>query len=721
MAESHIENVSEDAALRQRLWSFTLDPFRTVRRPTREVRVGSVGIGGKNPIRLQSMTVADTLDTEAVVAEIAALHAAGSDIVRVAVPNRHAAENLGAIKTALRRRGLDVPLVADVHFAPQAALIAALHVEKVRINPGNYADRKHFVKREYTDAEYGAALERLEVAFRPLVLRCRERGTAMRIGANHGSLSDRILNRHGDTPLGMVESALEFVHICELHGYRDLVLSMKASDVKVMIAAYRLLAARLRALGMDYPFHLGVTEAGAGRAARIKSAIGVVTLLEDGIGDTVRVSLAEDSLHEIPVARALVAPFESEPPPAAPGHVGVVPDWDPYCFARRAVEPVGTGPSRLAADWPQRVELVESLAPAADQWSAAAVDDLRRRIASEARDGGADLLLLDFGGVVAGAGGAPVLDLLRALGVLAEERATGTRPGLAVEVPARWLGDEALCAAIAGAPWRRLSVRLRLEEIAALPCAWEAGLARMPALQYTICVPEGQVQALDAAAARIAERLASGGWPHGALALELEEAERLPLSQAVRRLLAAWPARAPRLPLVLRGPASVPAAPLDAHVTSGELRLAAALGALLADGVGDAVQLRASPDPAAARRLAFEILQAVRLRLSQADFIACPSCGRTQFDLQTTTARLEARLKHLEGLKIAVMGCIVNGPGEMADADFGYVGSGPGRIDLYVGRERVERHVPEDEADARLIDLIRRHGRWVDRQPGSES
>src|SRR5262245_31115636 len=289
----------------QRLWSFTLDPYRPVRRPTRTVRIGDVAIGGAEPIRIQSMTVADTLATDAVVDEICTLARAGCEIVRVTAPTRSAAENLREIRARLRRAGVRVPLVADIHFTPQAALIAAEHVDKVRINPGNYADRKHFAKWEYTDAEYAAELERLEAAFRPLVVRCRELGVAMRIGTNHGSLSDRILNRYGDTPLGMVESALEFVRICEHHAYRDLVLSMKASDVKVMVQAYRLLAARMRELGMDYPFHLGVTEAGAGFSARVKSAIGIGALLADGLGDTVRVSLAEDSVHELPVAAAL--------------------------------------------------------------------------------------------------------------------------------------------------------------------------------------------------------------------------------------------------------------------------------------------------------------------------------------------------------------------------------------------------------------------------------
>src|SRR5262249_25173938 len=326
-----------------------------------------VGIGGSNPVRVQSMTVADTLDTRAVVDEIEQLHAAGCEIVRVTAPNRSAAENLAEIKRRLHARGVRVPLVADIHFTPQAALIAALHVEKVRVNPGNFADRKHFERREYSDAEYAAELERLDAAFSPLVVRCKELGVAMRIGTNHGSLSDRILNRFGDTPLGMVESALEFVRICERNGFRDLVLSMKASDVKVMVQAYRLLAARMLELGMTYPFHLGVTEAGAGLTARVKSAIGIATLLMDGIGDTVRVSLTEDSVHELPLARGLArratpqashsASGRLQPPTAG---IGI----DPMRFAKRASRPVGAGVARLAADMPPRIELVHDV-PAA--------------------------------------------------------------------------------------------------------------------------------------------------------------------------------------------------------------------------------------------------------------------------------------------------------------------------------------------------------------------
>lgn len=676
-------------------WDFVADPLRPSRRATREVRVGDVGVGGANPVRVQSMTIADTLDTAAVVDEIEQLHAAGSEIVRVTAPNRGAAENLGEIRRCLRARGVRVPLVADIHFTPQAALIAAPHVEKIRVNPGNYADRKHFKQWEYTDAEYAAELARLDEAFTPLVRRCKELGVAMRIGTNHGSLSDRILNRYGDTPLGMVESALEFVRICEQHGYHDLVLSMKASDVKVMVQAYRLLAARMAALGMRYPFHLGVTEAGSGFTARVKSTAGIAALLQDGIGDTVRVSLTEDSVHEIPVARALaalVAPVRAPAPAAAAGPAPGL-RIDPYKFTRRAVAPVGLGPARLGLDQPPRIERVatapRALAGApetAGAWLWSEIDAARA---------GADLVLVQAGGDTVCP--PPVWQ------AWADELGRQPRTGRVA------LGFEVEPAALHGAPRAafaaasRLAVRITPDEIATL--AIPAGAP--PSLQYTLTAADPAQ--LPGAAGALARRIAAGALPMGALALDTggSSAGVLHLWRAAVAAIGDL-----RMPVVLRARIE-PGTPVDAMVGAQELAWIAALGGLCVDGIGDALQIEA-PVAERAHELAAEILQATRLRLSKADFIACPSCGRTQFDLQTTTARIAARLGHLKGLKIAVMGCIVNGPGEMADADFGYVGSGPGKIDLYRGKDRVERGVPQSEAVDRLVELIRAQGCWED-------
>ena len=696
------------------LWQFTDDAFVRRRRRTREVRVGEVGIGAANPIRVQSMTIADTMDTVAVVDEIEALAAAGSEIVRVTTPNRSAAANLRDIHAALRRRRVHVPLVADVHFTPQAALIAAEYAEKVRINPGNYADRKHFQKREYSDSEYAGELERLAAAFRPLVLRCKELGVAMRIGTNHGSLSDRILNRYGDTPAGMVESALEFVRICEADGYRDIVLSMKASDVKVMIEAYRLLARRQRELGMDYPLHLGVTEAGSGLAARVKSAIGIVTLLDDGLGDTIRVSLTEDSIHELPVARALAAlpqaPELGEGAAAAVAGAAdatraaahAVPRWDPCAFERRRVRPLGGGTTRLATDQPPRIEIVLR------STSADLAHDLHALHALESAHD-VDLILVALEHADASAG-------MAELGRILESRRALNGAAYGVELDLAAFSDPALHDLTTRATWARLSLHLGVGD---LPCVLAAdSVARQrlhevtAPLQYTLRV-RGLPQAADVRA--LAQALANDTLPAGALALDLEPA--CDAAHTWRAWLAAWPPHAPAVPVVLRGPTSeADADVVDAFTTTAELRVAAGLGAVLADGIGESVQLPAAR-PGDAGALAREILQATRMRLSQADFIACPSCGRTQVDLQSTTALIQRHLRHLKGLKIAVMGCIVNGPGEMADADFGYVGSGPGRIDLYVGHERVERDVLQSEAVGRLIDLIQRNGRWT--EPGT--
>jgi len=659
------------------------------------VRIGDVEVGGNNPVRVQSMTVADTLDTAAVVREIEQLHAAGCEIVRVTAPSRSAAENLGVIASELRRRHVRVPLVADIHFTPQAALIAALHVDKVRVNPGNYADRKHFAQWEYSDAEYASELERLEEAFRPLVLRCKERGIAMRIGTNHGSLSDRIMNRYGDTPLGMVESALEFVRICEQHGYHELVLSMKASDVKVMMQAYRLLAARMREAGMDYPFHLGVTEAGAGFAARVKSAVGIGALLADGLGDTVRVSLAEDSVHELPLAAALARRASAVAAVAATADAAsATPAIDPYRFTRRSVDAVGTAPARLAADTPPRIE-VRCAAPAALAANPAAATAW---LATAAAAATCDTVVIAPDAAVAPEA------WIATLGTWARTAATA-RPAVAIEIPLEWAAAPALVPALAG--FARVALRGDAAAFAAAPPPSPAPGAAP--LQYTLA-DRGDFAATAAAVAALAARIAAGTWPAGALALDAQPPAHALPPQHLRAAVAALAAL--QLPLVLRARLDPIATRIDAELAHDELEVTIALGSVLADGIGDAVQIDA--EPARAARLGAEILQATRLRLSKADFIACPSCGRTQFDLQSTTTHISKRLQHLRGLKIAVMGCIVNGPGEMADADFGYVGSGPGKIDLYVGRERVERGVPEAEAVDRLVALIRSRGQWVD-------
>jgi (E)-4-hydroxy-3-methylbut-2-enyl-diphosphate synthase len=675
------------------------DPFAPRRRRTREVRVGDVGIGGHNPIRVQSMTTTDTLDTAATVAQIEQLAAAGCEIVRVTAPSLREAENLGAIARELRARGVRQPLVADIHFTPRAALLAAEHVEKVRINPGNFADKKRFEVREYSDAQYEEELERVAERFRPLVRRCAQLGRALRIGTNHGSLSDRILNRFGDTPLGMVESALEFLDVCEAEGFRDVVFSMKASNPQVAIQAYRLLAARLAQRAPHepgYPFHVGVTEAGDGVDGRVKSAIGIGALLEDGIGDTLRVSLTESPVAEIPVAIALARHSSARWGRDA----GATPDpgasfvEDPYSHRRRETRRIVRSRPGLGGDAPVRVELDVGAAPADPGAAGAALADSLARAGELACEG----LLVE---ALDPASGAAVAELAEALA------RAGVAAPISVRVEAGFaaaVADDCL-APLAGAAERLVvpvgALVSDAELAAAAACAARAGLP--VEWELRCAVPE--------IPARLASALAAGacaGVPGALFSVDVARPVH-----GVRMLAAALRAQdAGRLPIVLRHRREA-----GDDETRALLRAAVDLGAPLCDGIGDAVALAGFEDPARALSLAYRILQGARLRTSWTEFISCPSCGRTLFDLEETTARIKARTQHLSGVKIAIMGCIVNGPGEMADADFGYVGSGPGSVNLYVGRELVERHVPAREADDRLVELIRKHGRWVDPPP----
>jgi len=580
-------------------------PFYPERRRSRAVRVGSTGIGGENPVRVQSMLTCDTMDTEACVRDSVALADVGCEIVRITAPTVKDARNLEPIRDALRARGCNVPLVADIHFKPEAALESAKWVEKVRVNPGNYADSKKFAVREYTDNQYAEEIGRIREKFAPLVKLCRERGVSMRIGTNHGSLSDRIMNRYGDTPLGMVERALEFARIAREMNYHDFVFSMKASNPKVMIAAYRLLVSRLAAEGPDwnYPIHLGVTEAGDGEDGRIKSAVGIGSLLADGIGDTIRVSLTEDSVHEIPVAKELVALFAEN----CEGWTGSEKlSFDPFSYTRRASEKLTINGIPLGSDEVPRVVVTRKHFDA-------------------------------------------VAHKLSALGDFQPELVYEDLP--IVEIDPRNAG-----------------------EVAELNARSQACL---------VTVKDG----LD-----------------------------LPVIAAFRLLAAKVEARHPILLKDSLDPRPDPQAPFVRTLLAASARL----GSLLCDGIGDAILLRTEDAPGQTLRLSYNILQAVGARIFKTDYVACPSCGRTLFNLQETTARIKAATQHLKGVKLAIMGCIVNGPGEMADADFGYVGGAPGKVNLYVGKKAVKFNIPEAEAVDRLVDLIKEHGRWVEAKEKAE-
>jgi (E)-4-hydroxy-3-methylbut-2-enyl-diphosphate synthase len=586
-------------------------PYFFTRRLTREVVVGNpsrggVIIGGTHPVVNQSMLTCDTLDTAACVRQTLDLVTVGCQIVRITAPTVKDAENLKNIVAALRDRGCLVPVVADIHFKPEAAFEAARWVEKIRINPGNFADSKKFAVKDYDDSQYAAELARIEEKFTPLVRLCKELGRALRIGTNHGSLSDRIMNRYGDSPLGMVESALEFARICRNNDFHNFLFSMKSSNPKVMIECYRLLAARLAELGPDwnYPVHLGVTEAGEGEDGRIKSAIGIGSLLCDGLGDTIRVSLTEDSPREIPVCNDLLAQVPVLTVAREQSGVDGLPSdfpFDPFHFARRAT---------------QEIELADGVRCGADQT-------------------------------------------------------------VRVVVP------KAMAGAVASKLTPGSDVR-----------------------------PEAVYEELDVTELDPTREISPAAIPGDARLVTVKDGASLPPIAAFRLLAAQLARLGRRNPILLKDRLDTTLEPVPSHIA--QLRASAVIGSLLADGIGDAILVRQEADATQALRLAYNILQAAGCRSFKTDYVACPSCGRTLFNLQTVTARIKSRTQHLKGVKIAIMGCIVNGPGEMADADFGYVGGAPGKINLYVGRTPLKFNLPETEAVDRLVDLIKEHGRWVD-------
>jgi len=670
--------------------SYCASRFSTVRRPTVEVMVGSVGVGAAHPLRLQSMTTSDTQDVAATVKQSIALAEVGCEIVRITAPNVAAAKCLQDIRTQFTAAGFGhVPLVADIHFLPSAAMEAVEHVEKVRVNPGNYADKKKFAVREYSDSDYSTELQRLHDSFSPLVQRSRELGRAMRIGTNHGSLSDRIMNRYGDTPLGMVESALEFLRIAESHSYKQIILSMKASNPKVMIQAYRLLVQRMAQEDMHYPLHLGVTEAGDGEDGRIKSAIGIGSLLLDGLGDTIRVSLTEDSVYEIPVARAIADKAMSLWITNHPLPITNNPEEgiDPYHFTKRETMSLQFAPGvTVGPEQPPRVVVGAGADIAAT---------LAQLSANQLKDTPAEIILVK-------------VDSIARLQNLPDPGASS----YALE----------LAPAMTVAELKPFAAQLRPGTM----LVRDFGANDVQAFaQFTQFVHEHQfilgVSLIPDALVALAPAFQSLGsdrlvFTLSAIGIRQAAIGHVHVLGAYRRLAAALRGLGLRAPLWIRN-TSESAVRGDNSFLSKLLEASFLTGGLLCDGLGDLLSIETEADAPRATRLAYNVLQGAGARISKTEFVACPSCGRTLFDLQTTTQRIRAQTGHLKGVKIAIMGCIVNGPGEMADADFGYVGGAPGKINLYVGKNCVQYNIPQADADANLIALIKEHGKWFDPAP----
>ena len=619
--------------------------------------VGSVGIGGNNPIRVQSMTTTDTMDTIATVEQSIRMIDAGCEIVRITAPSKKEAENLANIKAELVKRGYNTPLVADIHFTPNAAEIAAKIVEKVRVNPGNYADKKKFEEIEYTDESYQAELDRIRERFIPLVKICKEHGTAMRIGTNHGSLSDRIMSRYGDTPHGMVESAMEFLRICREFDYHDIVLSMKASNTLVVVQAYRLLVSEMIKEGMNYPLHLGVTEAGEAEDGRIKSAVGIGTLLEDGLGDTIRVSLTEEPEFEIPVAQELVKRYDKRT-----GH-DKIPEITqnpitPFEYNKRETNEVLNIGGKNVPVVVHDFCLKDKITPASffalgynysvplDKWNIA--------------DMACDYVFL----------GNKAIDF----------EVPGTL-GLIYNYKT-WLNHKNTFNAY---PFLTADEYLSSEVFS----------DKMNMIYVTL--PE--------LSSDLIKKLSSDK----TAVLMIDTYNKHGVAEQ-RKLFVELMNNNCHTPVVIgRAYGDLTEEQLQLHSSTD-------MGALLIDGLGDGVFIAAENcgSDKMINETAFGILQATRTRISKTEYISCPSCGRTLFDLQETTAKIRAVTSHLKGVKIGIMGCIVNGPGEMADADYGYVGTGVGKITLYKEKEVVQKNIPEQEAVNALIDLIKQHGDWVD-------
>ncbi|TVR77122.1 MAG: 4-hydroxy-3-methylbut-2-en-1-yl diphosphate synthase [Chitinophagaceae bacterium] len=637
---------------------YCLSLSRYERFKTREVNIGDVILGGNHPIRIQSMTTTDTMDTDATVEQSIRIIEKGADYVRITAPSKKDAENLKLIKEKLVEKGYHTPLIADIHFTPNAADLAADYVEKVRINPGNYADKKKFDFIEYTDESYQAEIDRIEKRFIPLVEKLKKNKKTLRIGTNHGSLSDRIMSRFGDTPLGMVESALEFVRMCRKVDYHDIVLSMKASNTQVMVQAYRLLIYRMLQDGYDYPVHLGVTEAGDGEDGRIKSAVGIGTLLEDGIGDTIRVSLTEEPEFEIPVARKLADRYKDFKRNDLP-EINSLP-YNPYEYNKRKTNPVniigGENVPVVISDLSGEKEIDRKLLkkigyhflPELDKW----------KLGDQAPD---YLYTAKFHENLKLPGSAKVI----------------------LDYP-EWL-----------------KVKDSFKYI--YPILTSDQYLKLDSVSEDLFFISCSLEDIDE---HFINKLKKDN--NAVLVLEYDPVNRM----AKQRLaFIELMNQSVEIPVIIKNKYE--------FSDADDLTLFSAIdfGALFIDGMGDGIWNVAANIPIhTINRINFGILQASRTRISKTEYISCPSCGRTLFDLQETTAKIKEKTHHLKGVKIGIMGCIVNGPGEMADADFGYVGSGVGKITLYKGKEVVKKNVNSDVAVNELIQLIKDNDMWVEEE-----
>lgn len=646
--------MSAEPGLLSKLYCESLTQY--IRRNSRVVNIGDVPLGGDYPIRVQSMTTTDTLDTKATVEQAIRMIDAGCEYVRITAPSIKEAENLQNIKDELRKRGYKTPLVADIHFTPNAAEVAARIVEKVRVNPGNYADKKKFEHIEYTDATYNSELERIRERFIPLIKICKEHGTAMRIGANHGSLSDRIMSRYGDTPLGMVESALEFLRICEENNFYQIVLSMKASNPQVMVQAYRLLIEKMNKEGMTYPLHLGVTEAGEGEDGRIKSAAGIGTLLEDGIGDTIRVSLTEDPEFEIPVAKMLVNRYANrgEHSPIPP--VTELP-YSPVEYTKHVTREVKNIGGRhvpvIVADFSDKKEPVTQASLFGIGHSYNTGSGLWK-----IQDQAADYIY------------------------------TG-RNAISFARP------ESLSAIYDAEVWQK---EKQANSYPLFKSMEEYLSAEKSPVMNFVMLHIGNLNSAGFDSLKDDKTLV---W--------VAETNNLHAMAEERRMFIELLVKNYDTPVIIKR--EYP------NLLEDEVRLYAATdaGALFIDGMGEGLWITSDLAPRSINSIGFGILQATRTRISKTEYISCPSCGRTLFNLQKVTAEIHARTSHLKGVKIGIMGCIVNGPGEMADADYGYVGTGVGKITLYKGKQVVQRNIASEQAVDALLKLIKDNGDWVEK------